>query len=306
MSQPTAYITNIQHFNVHDGKGFRNVIFFQGCLLRCKWCQNPETQSLKPVMMYNERVCTDCMACSHACPTGALQYREQKFMFHADRCNLCRRCERECYFTARSFSSKQMTLEEVIEESTREMQFKRGGGLGITLSGGEPLLQGEFCLELAKRLKSQGISLDIETAGFVPWTTLERIKPYVDTFLYDLKLMDEAKRRHWLGTDQPLMLDNLQRLAASGADIIIRIPLIPRVNDTDAEFSSLLDFVDGLPGLHEIHILPFHQLGSSKYQMLGMRYDMGNTREENQNRISVCAKMAEMRGYRVDVGGSGK
>lgn len=306
MSQPTAYITNIQHFNVHDGKGFRNVIFFQGCLLRCRWCQNPETQSLKPVMMYNESVCVGCLACSDACLAGALQYKENKFSFQEPLCNLCRNCERECYFAARTFSSKQMTLEEVIAESTREIQFERGGGLGITLSGGEPLLQGEFCLELGKRLKAQGISLDIETAGYVPWMAIERLKPYVDTFLYDLKLIDEAKRRYWLGTDQPLMLDNLQRLAASGADIIIRIPLIPEVNDTDAEFSSLLDFVDSLPGLHEIHILPFHQLGSSKYQMLGMRYDMGDTREENQNRLSVCAKMAEMRGYRVDIGGSGK
>lgn len=306
MSQPTAYITNIQHFNVHDGRGFRNVIFFQGCLLRCRWCQNPETQSLKPVMMYNESVCAGCLACSAACRAGALQYKGNKFSFQEPLCNLCRNCERECYFAARMFSSKKMTLEEIIAESTREIQFKRGGGLGITLSGGEPLLQGEFCLELAKRLKSQDISLDIETAGYVPWVAIERIKPYVDTFLYDLKLIDETKRRYWLGTDQPLMLDNLQRLAASGARIIIRIPLIPGVNDTDAEFSSLLDFVDSLRIIHEIHILPFHQFGSSKYRMIGRKYDMEQMSEENKNRISICARMGEKRGYRVDVGGSGE
>ena len=299
-----ANISNIQHFNVHDGTGLRTTIFFQGCGLRCAWCQNPELLSMEPVMMFSEQLCTHCMACTEACPTGALAWADGVFSYDASLCTHCGRCEEACYFLARSFSSHPMTVVQVFKESTVDELFYRGGG-GVTLSGGEPLLQCSFLLPLLQQLKSRQIDVTVETAGFVPWENFKQVLPLVDTFFYDLKLCSASLRKAYLGTDSTQMLENLERLAATNAHIVPRIPLIPGVNDTAEEFGKLLAFAGRLPGIREIHILPFHQLGASKYEMTGQPYRMAHVQTENETNIRRCIQAAEAHGYRVSRGGAG-
>lgn len=300
----TADISNIQHFNVHDGTGLRTTVFFQGCNLRCAWCQNPELLPGRPVMMFQLRLCTRCMACVDACPSGALVCQDGHFSYEEAGCMHCGRCEDACYFLARSFSSHPMTVEEVLKESTRDELFYRGGG-GVTLSGGEPLLNRDFVLELLQRLKARRIHATIETAGFVSWETFEAVLPFVDTFFYDLKLVSADLRKLYLGTDSVRMFENLRQLAQTHAQIVLRIPLIPSINDTVEEFGKMLAFADQLPNIQEIHILPFHQLGSAKYAMTGMTYRLAGLKADNEAHIQRCIRMAEARGYRVSRGGAG-
>lgn len=298
-----AYISTIQHFNVHDGNGFRTIVFFQGCALKCKWCQNPELQNMEPVMMYNSSLCTGCNACVEACKNQALFRSDDKFTFHEEKCNQCLHCETECYYLSRFFSSHKMSVEAVYSEVIKDTPFYIEGG-GVTLSGGEPLIYDEFCMSLVKKLQDDNISVIIETAGFVTWNIFEKIAPCVDIFLYDLKLINAQKRLEWLGTNNDCMLENLQKLVKIHSKIVIRIPLIPGVNDTEAEFESMMQFVDNLHTIKYIHILPFHQLGAEKYNIIAMPYEMKNVQEYNEERIHACTVMAKRHGYHVDIGGT--
>lgn len=299
-----AYVSHIQHFNVHDGTGLRTTIFFQGCGLRCAWCQNPELLSQEPVMMFQPSICTQCMACVDACPVKALRWVNGHFSYEKTRCIRCGRCEEACYFLARSLSSHRMTVDAVFGESIRDERFYRGGG-GITLSGGEPLLHRSFVVALLKRFHEHQTNVTVETAGFVPWENIEAVLPYVDTFFYDLKLCTPHLRKTYLGTSSDRMLENLRRLAGQGAHVVLRIPLIPGINDTKEEFGKLLAFADGLENLHEMHILPFHQLGASKYQMIGQAYSLLHLNPADEDHIVRCVHMARAHGYRISRGGAG-
>lgn len=301
-----TYISNIQHFNVHDGNGFRTTVFFQGCGLRCKWCQNPELISLRPVRIYNANLCKKCGACLEVCSAKAIFLNcDEKLSYDENVCKCCMNCEKECYFGATSFSSHYMTVSEVLEECLKDEVFYQYHGGGVTLSGGEPFLHHKFIRALLIELKNKGINTTIETAGMVPWENIELCLPYIDTFFYDLKLIDKSKRKYWLGTDNDMMLENLRRLSEKNSNIVIRIPLISGVNDSEEEFSQMIQFVDTLGIVKFIHILPFHQMGMGKYEMLGLKYELEEIEVSNEKRIKWCADYAINSGYKVDIGGSG-
>lgn len=301
----TANITNIQHFNVHDGPGFRTVVFFQGCMLRCKWCQNPETLSRKPVVMFNPQLCIGCGACIQACPNQAVSLTEGRFCTDFGRCTVCGSCEQECYPMARTVSSKEKTVDEVYEEVMKDTLVYQKSGGGITVSGGEPLLHIDFNTELLKRVKEAGISTAVETAGYVKQEHIERIAPYVDTFLFDFKLSDNEKHKFWVGADNTLIKENLNYICRRHRNVVIRIPLIPTVNDTEEEFTNMMGFVKNLEKINSVHILPFHNFGSNKYSMLEYQYELQDFTEENEGRIQACRLIAEQHGFRVNVGGTG-
>lgn len=300
-----ANITNIQHFNVHDGPGIRTVIFYQGCPLRCKWCQNPEAISRKPRMMFNPRLCIGCRACSDVCQEGALTVSKEMFLYDQAKCVLCRKCESECYTRARTLSSKEMSVDDVYAEVMKdEVVYKRSGG-GVTISGGEPLLAIDFNTELFRRLKKAGIGTAVETAGYVPREYLEKIAGYVDTFLFDFKIFHNEKHEEWTGVDNTRIKENLKYVCDTHSNVVVRIPLIPTVNDTEEEFGSMMEFVRGLNHINGIHILPFHNLGADKYSLLGDAYELLDFPEDNTERISACKKIAESYGIRVNLGGTG-
>ncbi|WP_019552566.1 glycyl-radical enzyme activating protein [Propionispira raffinosivorans] len=298
-----AEIGKIQHFNVHDGRGIRTIVFFQGCALNCAWCQNPEYIERRPVLMYNDSLCVGCGACISVCKDKAIKIDSAKAIIDWEKCNSCFQCVKQCYFSARTYSSSLNSVEDVFYELMKDECFYEKSGGGVTFSGGEALLQIDFCLNLASRLKEKNISLNIETAGFVPWENIERIIQYTDVFLYDIKLIDRKKSKKYLGTDSLIMLNNLRQLVKKHSKIVIRIPLIPGVNDDD-EFEKIISFINTLDAIKTVHILPFHQIGSGKYRMIGKKYSMMNVMENNKYNIEKCRRMMSRFIKDVDVGGS--
>ena len=300
-----AYVSTIQRFCVHDGPGIRTTVFFQGCPLRCKWCQNPETISRKPVIMYNSELCTQCSSCVVKCPTHAISLTDGGLVTNPDKCILCGICEEECVFLARKMSSKLWNTDALFDNLIRdEVSFRDSGG-GITLSGGEPLLHKKFCLDILKRFHDIGISTAVETAGNVPWTTVEAVSPLVTVFLFDMKLFTESEHKKWTGVSNRQILENIKNLSQIHKNIVIRVPLIPGVNDSDEEFEKIVGFVKPLPGITGLHILPFHQLGSGKYDLISADYEMANWQEDNEKRVQACRDIALKAGLRVNVGGTG-
>lgn len=301
----SANITNIQHFNVHDGPGFRTIVFLQGCSLRCKWCQNPETIQMNPRIMYDPSLCIGCGACIEACPSHAISVQDGRLITNLKKCTSCGACEKECYTLARSLSSKEMTIDEVYAEVMKDrIAYQKSGG-GITLSGGEPLLHIDFCTELLKRIKQDGISTAVETACHVPTENMVRIAPYVDTFLCDFKTYSKSRHIEWIRQDNTLILQNLKKITDIHDNVVIRIPLIPTVNDSDEEFTNMMKFVKGLRKINSIHLLPFHHLGSNKYDLLGDSYEMLDHLDDNEERILACQDIAIAFGFRTNIGGTG-
>ncbi len=306
MEELKAYVSNIQRSSVHDGPGLRTVVFFLKCPLRCKWCQNPETISGVPKLMFARQNCVACGACIPVCPEHAILLDESgDIVTDMGQCRHCFACVDECFFDARKPSGKPYTVTALYKELLKdEVVFKTSGG-GVTLSGGEPTQHIEFCGALLTLLKNAGIHTAMETCGFVPWEKFQTLLGKVDLFLYDIKMADAAASKQWTGVDNALILSNAQKLAAAGANMVIRVPLIPGVNDSDAAFGDIVAFCRQLPGVNEMHILPFHQVGASKYDMLSADYELANWAEESADTAQRCKQLAERAGFKVSLGGTG-
>jgi pyruvate formate lyase activating enzyme len=299
-----AQVSNIQRYSVNDGYGIRTIVFLTGCSMRCAWCQNPETLRGKPALMFTRENCAACGACRAVCPAGAACAADGSIGVDREKCISCLACAKVCYFNARKPSSREMDVDGVFGEVMKDESFFRNSGGGLTLSGGEPLLQPEFCRELLRRVGERDIHTAIETGGNVPYAAFLRVLPYTDLFLFDLKLLDERKHRRWTGAPNRTLLNNLERLARAGAEIIVRVPLLAGIND-GAEFDAIADRVSGETGVRELHILPYHDLGAGKYEQLGMAYALANQKENDDREIQRCRRYAEGKGLRVSVGGAG-
>jgi len=300
-----GYVSNIQKFSVNDGYGIRTIVFLLGCTLRCKWCQNPETLENKPTLMFVADLCKGCDRCRKVCPNGGPQASENgRVVLDRSQCISCFDCAEACPYEALKLSGREMSAEQVLKEVMKDKVFYQQSGGGLTISGGEPLMQIDFTAEILRLVKKEGISTCIETAGNVPWLNLEKVLPYTDLFLYDVKFLDPELHNEWTGCSNQLIQENLEKLVQYDKEIIIRIPLIPDIND-GTEFRAIIDRLSEFPRIKEIHILPFHQLGSSKYEQMGMDYSMVEHREENDEMVRECEQYAIKKGFRVSVGGSG-
>lgn len=296
-----AQITDIQHFSLHDGPGIRTMVFFAGCGMRCKWCQNPEAFTAEPRLMLNGRLCIGCMECLKACPHAAITADQNGVMaYNRELCQNCMACVEKCYAQARKPSVTEISLKDLLAEALSDRVFFRQSGGGVTLSGGEPLLQADFNREFLKALKNEGIHTAVETAGFYPEENLQKVLPYTDLFLFDIKLMDAGKHMQWTGVDNARILANFE-LAAQNAWVILRVPLVPGVND-GGEFEKIVRFALEKK-IDELHILPFHHIGDEKYAQLGLACPMSETGSEARTR--QCAEIAQKAGLKVSVGGRG-
>lgn len=300
-----GYVSNIQKFSVNDGYGIRTIVFLLGCTLKCKWCQNPETLESRPALMYLPEACRGCKRCRAVCPMGGPQITVgDQVVLNRAQCIRCFECAEICPYDALKVSGKEMTTEEVLKEVMKDKVFYQQTGGGVTISGGEPLMQIDFTAELLEMIKKEAVGTCIETAGNVPWSHFERVLPFTDLFLFDVKLLDPALHKKWTGCDNVQIQANLRKLAETGKEIIVRVPLIPDVND-GREFRSIIDSISEMKNIREVHILPFHQLGSSKYEQMGMEYTMKDYREDNDEMVRECEQYAISKGFRVSVGGSG-
>ena len=249
-------IFDIQRNSFVDGPGIRTTVFLKGCNLRCAWCHNPESQSAKPQMLFYRDKCTGCGMCQKVCKTP-------------ENCTLCGRCALFCPTDARKTCGREYTVAEVIGEAEKDRAYYENSGGGVTFSGGECMLQLDFLERALRECKRIGLHTAVDTAGFVPFSSFERILPYTDLFLYDIKCFDSQKHREYIGTDNALILENLAKLLKAGANVWIRIPIVPGVNDSAEEMRQIKAFLDTCGGVQKVELLPYHAMGDNKYRALG-------------------------------------
>lgn len=265
----TAPITNIQRFSLNDGPGIRTTVFFQGCNMRCAWCHNPETLSAKPVLMHYENKCIGCGKCFETCPTGAHKAVDGKHVIDRSLCVSCGKCADSCFASALVMSSRPYTVDEVMKEIRQDKLYYEESGGGVTVSGGEAALHGDFVVELAKRCHEEGISIAVETNMFLPWAKLEPVLKSMDLIMCDIKIMECVPHKHWTGVDNQLILNNVGRSSLLGIPMIVRTPLIPGATDSPENLRSIADYIAKMKNIRCYELLNFNPLGASKHDALG-------------------------------------
>ena len=263
-----AKIFEIKRFAVHDGDGIRTTVFFKGCPLRCVWCHNPEGLYSKPQLAYYSHKCTMCGECATACPNGVHLIDDIKHIFNREKCIACGKCEKECFNDALKLYGKEMSVDELLPYLLEDEEFFKNSGGGVTLSGGECLLQADFCQELLKELKNYGINTAVDTCGYVSREAIDKVIPYTDTFLYDIKAIDEEVHIKCTGHSNKIILDNLKYIDSCNKNIEIRIPYVPMFND--GEMKKISEFLKDIKNVKKVRVLPYHNYAGSKYDALGI------------------------------------
>jgi pyruvate formate lyase activating enzyme len=270
----TVLITNIQGYSIHDGPGIRTVVFLKGCSLACEWCSNPECISGRAELGFFKSLCTACSKCLTVCPVEALTAGADRFpLIDRNKCTGCGKCAAVCYYKALALYGQPMSVDEVFEAIKRDKMFYDSSGGGITVSGGEVLLQPAFVRELFEKCREVGINTCIETSGCGSEEALRQVIEYSDLVLYDLKHMDSEIHRRYTGQNNERILANAKILAESAVKYIFRVPLIPGLNDDPMNISMTAGFAAALNGRHPyIELMPFHKLGKGKYNSLSKEY----------------------------------
>jgi pyruvate formate lyase activating enzyme len=298
----TGIVFDIKKFSIHDGPGIRTTVFFKGCPLNCRWCHNPESQIREPELMVWKSRCIGCRACLPVCPQGAISWEDGPST-DVEKCTLCGACVEVCYAEAREIVGREMTAAQVVAEIEQDVPFYDEFDGGATFSGGEPLAQPDFLLALLEACREQEIHTAVDTCGFAPWKILDRIRGRVDLFLYDLKLMDEARHRKFTGVSNELILRNLQMLSEREHDIFLRAPIIPGINDDDGHIQQMGEFAAALPHLNRVDILPYHHIAVEKYKRLNKVYDLPEARSPSDERLAEIAHILREFGLHVKIGG---
>jgi pyruvate formate lyase activating enzyme len=265
--QPTGIVTDIQRFSVHDGPGIRTTVFLKGCQMHCAWCHNPETLRAKPELRVDPSVCIGCGACATACSHGA-----RTDGFDRARCAGCGACADVCYAGGLALVGRAMTADAVVAEVLQDRAFFARSGGGVTVSGGEPLLQRAFTRAILAGCKAAGVHTAVESNLAWPWAQVETLLPVTDLVMMDVKLVDDAAHRRWTGVSNAHILANLPRVAAA-VPLIVRTPVIVGVNADDATIAAIADRLAALPALEYYELLPYHPLGAGKYETLGYTRD---------------------------------
>lgn len=273
----TGIIFDIQRFSVHDGPGIRTTVFLKGCPLRCLWCHNPEGISPKPELMFFDYNCLGCGTCVRACPEKAIAFdvqTQKKPVLTQERCTGCGSCAQACPSGAWRLVGRTVTVEELLSALERDVPFYDRSAGGVTFSGGEPLFQPEFLCAALEACKERRIHTVVDTSGFAPTPVLEEVAHLADLFLFDLKPMDEEEHRSYTGASNSLVHANLRKLVEWERPVIVRVPLIPGITDTERNVQMLVGFLAELrAGIKKVELLPYHEV-AQKYARLGKIYRM--------------------------------
>lgn len=296
-------VFDIMRFSTHDGPGIRTTVFLKGCPLACAWCHNPESQSIQPELMLRPNLCIRCGACIEACPEGAIYAEDGLILTDIERCILCTACSEACYAEARELVGREMSVAEVAAEVARDIPVYEESGGGVTFSGGEALMQRDFLSALLAECKRRGIHTALDTSGYAPWATLESVRGLVDLFLFDLKAVDGSLHRRLTGVSNELVLGNLRRLCQLGHAVILRVPLVPGLNDGAAELRAAAELAASLPGVLRVDVLPYHRAGAEKYHRLQRPYELAEIQPPGAEQIERAAAILRESGLRVQVGG---
>lgn len=288
-------IFNIQRFSLHDGPGIRTTVFFKGCPLSCLWCQNPEGLSMDQVIFRHTDRCIGCGECIEKCPEKALELSEDGPVIDRLKCNICLICTDICPTGALETAGRLISVKELVTEVLKDrIVFEESGG-GATITGGEPLMQPDFLAELLSALKLEGIHTAVETSGLASWKSLSSVIGYTDLFIYDLKIVDPDLCWKYLGVNGNTIITNLHQLYRSGANIMVRMPIIPTVNDSRACLQKAAESLIEI-GITELELLPYHRLGSSKYEKLDLEYKMAGIEPPDQSAMDKVKALLEAAG----------
>ncbi|MHB9079015.1 MAG: glycyl-radical enzyme activating protein [Pirellulaceae bacterium] len=261
-------IFNIQRFSVHDGPGIRTTVFLKGCPLACVWCHNPEGIAPARQLLLVETRCVHCGACGQVCPRTPLADRGV-LSTHNPACDLCGTCVEACGTGAREVAGRDMSVAEVMAVARRDRMFYEESAGGVTFSGGEPFLQTPFLLELLRACRDEGYHTVVDTSGYCRVEDLLAAAPLTDLFLFDLKLLDDARHRQFTGVSNKCILENLKALAGKHSRIWLRLPLIAGVNDSECDLAAAARLAATLPGVSQVNLLPYHCTGVAKARRVG-------------------------------------
>ena len=284
-------ITTIQRMSLHDGPGIRSTVFLKGCNMHCGWCHNPETLSSDPELEWIQQKCIGCNSCTEVCQTGAFSLVDGKPHFQKTLCTCCFDCVEVCYAEAINKIGREVTPEEVFAEVEQDFQFFKSSDGGITISGGEPMLQAEFTKQTLALFKQAGIHTALDTNLSFSWKQYEKVLPFTDLVLADLKMMDTALHLKWTGKQNSTILENIYKLDASGTPYFIRTPVVPGINDNEQEIAAMAAFVASLKNVRKYELLPYHTMASCKYSNLELENPMGQTEDLSKERLEYFQKI---------------
>ncbi|MEL7568556.1 MAG: glycyl-radical enzyme activating protein [Dehalobacterium sp.] len=291
-SSVSGMIFNIQQFSVHDGPGIRTLVFLKGCPLKCRWCANPESQKSYPELACNNGKCIGidkCNMCSKVCSNNAISPSEGKININRQLCNNCGKCSTQCPSNALYLFGQKMSVDDVLKVVEEDMPFYSRSGGGITLSGGEPLMQGDFAFELLNEAKNRGLDTAIETCGYSDWNNVKKVCSPANTIFFDIKCVDSNKHEQFTGVSNELILENFSNLANHfiNTNIIVRTPVIPGFNDSIEDIMQIINHVRYYQNV-SCELLPYHRFGEVKYTYLGREYllkDIKNIEKEKINTL---------------------
>ncbi len=299
-----ALIFDIKRYAVHDGPGIRTAIFFKGCPLECVWCHNPEGIETFSELLHRPGICGRCYTCLNVCPRDALRKADSNTVtIVRELCDGCGLCVEACPYDALQLAGRQVSLRALLDEIERDRIFHDQSCGGVTLTGGEPLLQHEFVIDLLKELRRSSIHSALDTSGYAPEDQFRRVALESDVILYDLKLMNDEQHRQVTGVSNKLIINNLKWAANAGLDLVIRIPLIPGINDSDAEIRNKAEFLADLGNIRSVNILPYHRGGIEKARRLERFSRFHELEVPSEEKLNMALKVFRDHGFETKSGG---
>lgn len=295
-------LTNIQRFSLNDGPGIRTTVFFKGCNMACAWCHNPETISLTPELLNYPEQCIACGACIRVCPHDAIHLEHNKAQIDRAKCTNCGLCAEVCFTGALEFVGRSYSIDEVMDEILQDAVYYRNSGGGVTLSGGEAMLQADFANLILKRCQAEGIATAIESNLNYPFALLETLLPNLDLVMADLKVLDDEKHLQYTDRSNRLILENIRHLDASGIPYIIRTPVIPGVNDNVEAISAIARFLEQMENLLYFELLNFNPLGDAKYRGLERSNPYHHAKPLEEEKLKILQQAAQLYAPEVVLG----
>lgn len=299
----TGLVFDIRKFSIHDGPGIRTTVFFKGCPLACMWCHNPEGQSYEPELVERRSRCINCGTCLLACPEGGIHLVEGYPATDRQMCVLCGTCVEDCPSEARQIAGRRMSAAQVMEQIERDLPFYESSGGGVTFSGGEPLAQSDFLLELLIACRALDLHTTLDTSGYAPWHELEKVREYVDLFLYDLKIADGQAHLRYTGVSNQQIVQNLRALSSNGHRIIVRVPVVPGITDSHQNMAAIGRLASDMNTIERIDLLPYHPSAEGKYTRLGMDYELAGLSAPDEALLAGLANSIQKFGIKVNIGG---
>ncbi|MGI6003519.1 MAG: glycyl-radical enzyme activating protein [Lachnospiraceae bacterium] len=295
MDEEKLLVFDLQRFALHDGPGIRTTVFLKGCPLDCLWCHNPESKRAAPQLGFLEKKCTGCGRCSEVCGHGVYVVENGRHTVHFDRCVQCGECVKACPAKALKIYGQPMTADEILQIAVRDRDFYERSGGGLTVSGGEPMLQYAALRKLLEGAKKAGLHVCLDTSGQAPTAHYEQIAPYVDLFLYDYKLTDPAAHRRYTGRDNSLVLHNLDRLGSLGSRIYLRCPIIPGINDNEEHYRAIARLSRRYDNIEQVNLMMYHDMARGKagqigtaYPLAGLKSITGKQKENIYEQVRAC------------------